>query len=100
MNRKIRVVLTAVILASFAFALALSASSQLHDWLHKSGDRSHHECAATLLSSGNAEHNAGEAPPVAPRLLPATAAVPLPVFAWVIVPLEFTRLEHAPPALS
>jgi hypothetical protein len=100
MTGKLRVPLAALLLAAIAFAIGLSASPEMHDWLHKTGDWSHHECAATLLSSGGVEHSDCEPPFVAPQPAPATPVFRIPAFAWVISPLEFTRLEHAPPALS
>ena len=100
MSGKLRATFAAVLFASLALAIGLSASPQLHAWLHGTGDWSHHECAATLLSSGSVEHSDCEPPFVAPQPAPAIPVFRVPAFAWVISPLEFTRLEHAPPVLS
>ncbi len=52
------------------------------------------------MSSGSVEHSACEPPFAAPQPAPAVPAFRVPAFAWVLAPLEFTRLEHAPPVLS
>ncbi len=99
-SEKSRRVLATILVASFAFAAVLSAAPQLHERLHKIGDRTNHACAATLMSSGSVEHSACEPPFAAPQPAPAVPAFRVPAFAWVLAPLEFTRLEHAPPVLS
>lgn len=93
-----RRVVPALLVLGFALAAGLSAAPQLHDWLHKSGDRSNHECAATLLSSGNVEHSACEPVFVAPKPAPAIPVYRPQLFPRVLASFVFARLEHAPPA--
>jgi hypothetical protein len=93
-------VLAALLFCSVAFAVGLSSAPQLHDWLHKVGDRSKHECAATLISSGSVEHSACEPASVAPQAAPSVPAFRTQIFPRVLAYLGFSRLEHAPPALS
>ncbi|MBA3609500.1 MAG: hypothetical protein M3429_01540 [Verrucomicrobiota bacterium] len=85
-------------MAAFLFAIALSDSPRLHEALHKSsGD---HVCAVTLVSAGACDHLAGSTPAVAPgafRWAPILFPSSLQSLARG---LEFSRLEHAPPALS
>ena len=51
-------------------------------------------------SSGSVEHSVCEPPPVQPCKLPGTPIFRTQQLARVIASLEFTRLEHAPPALT
>lgn len=90
----------ALVFAAIAFAVALSVSPQLHAQLHKDSGSAKHECAATLISSGNVEHSACEPPAVAPDKIPGTPMLRAQHSARILASLEFTRLEHAPPALS
>ncbi len=95
---KPRALVAAISLCAIAIAILLSAASQWHDWLHKSGDRSTHECAATLMSSGSAEHSACEPVLKQPQHAPAVRAFRAQPFARVLSVLGFSLLEHAPPA--
>ncbi|MDQ6622667.1 MAG: hypothetical protein M3Y86_04175 [Verrucomicrobiota bacterium] len=87
-----------LLLAAIAVAAALSAAPQLHEWLHKVGDRSNHECAATLLSSGSVAHSPCEPPPVCRENEPAVNTFRAQPFTRVLAFFAFARLEHAPPA--
>ena len=87
-------------LAAFLFALVLSSAPQLHEQFHGATGVGNHECAATLLASGNYQHTPlvtiSLAPPAPPRIfLPTLSSSPL-----VRAHLEFSLLEHAPPANS
>jgi len=53
----------------------LTASPQLHRWLHPDADHSDHECAVTLFHHGVTEAAAGIALAVVPLLLVARAAL-------------------------
>src|SRR5438874_11753461 len=44
--------------SAFLWALALSASPQLHQRVHKDANRVEHNCAATMISSGSYDHAA------------------------------------------
>ncbi len=87
----------AFLLLAVALAATLAVTPQLHEWLHNFGDSSNHECAATLLSSGNVEHSACEPASVKPRPAPSVPAFRPQPFARVLASFEFARLEHAPP---
>src|SRR5437660_8166469 len=85
----------------FLWALALSASPQLHQRVHKDANRVEHNCAATMIASGSYDHAAH------PPLL--SAPVPVIHFSkisaltpqWVESPfLGACIFEHAPPAHS
>ena len=83
------------VLIGFFAALTLASSPQLHEKLHKVG--THHECAATMIASGNCEHTAPPAvtpkiqePPVSPAFLGQH-------FRFVIAAVPSSVQEHAPP---
>jgi hypothetical protein len=86
--------------AAFLWALTLSASPQLHEWVHPDSSRADHSCAVTFISSGNVDH--------APIALLISAPVPTNEFEIPeLTPLWVTPLfllasvfEHAPPTLS
>jgi hypothetical protein len=83
-----------VLLALF-IALTFASWPQLHEKLHKPS--SQHECAATILSSGNCEHNA--LPQGAPQLenAPNSPAFLPQRFQSVIASVPSSIQEHAPP---
>jgi hypothetical protein len=99
-SRQLRALAAAVLFCAVGLAVALSAAPQLHDWLHKSGDRTTHECAATLMSSGSAEQSACEPVLKQPQPAPAVPAFRVQPFARVLAVLGSSLLEHAPPAQS
>jgi hypothetical protein len=86
---------TGVVIAFFA-ALTVASSPKLHEKLHKVGPR--HECAATLIASGNCEHSAP--PPLAPKLenAPNSPAFLPQRLQSVIASVPSSIQEHAPPA--
>lgn len=85
------------LIGAFLFAIALAASPQLHDRIH--GDAPH-DCAVSLIASGNYEHST---PPV-----PIVRPVAFEQFDVVNCQAVFVRslfigasiLEHAPPQNS
>jgi hypothetical protein len=85
-------------LAAFFWTLTLSASPQLHAHVHPDAGRIDHNCAVTLLASGNYDHS--------PDALHISAPVFLDEFTlpeltplWVgSVFLLASVFEHAPPA--
>jgi hypothetical protein len=94
-----RALIAIFVSAAFLWALALSASPQLHQRVHKDANRVEHSCAATMIASGSYNH-AAHAPLV-------SAPVPLIHFSkisaltpqWVESPfLGACIFEHAPPA--
>ena len=87
------------LLGAFVFALALSASPQLHERFHPDAAKSQHECVVTLLHSGQFHH--AVAPPA------VVVAAPAPQFYCATIPprvwidslfLSARIFEHAPPA--
>ena len=58
-----RAFVAAFVSIGFFWALALSASPQLHQLVHPDANRAEHSCAATLIATGSYEHTAD--PPVA-----------------------------------
>lgn len=82
----------------FLFTLVLSALPQLHERIHQT--TSNHECAVTLLTSGNCQHAPNATISLAPPAPPTAFAHTLASFRFVSAHLEFSLLEHAPPANS
>jgi hypothetical protein len=83
-----------IVIAFFA-ALTVASSPKLHEKLHKQSPQ--HECAATILASGNCEHSAPpqgapklENAPNSPAFLPQRRQA-------VIATVPSSIQEHAPP---
>jgi len=95
-----RATIAAGSLAAFLFALVLSATPQLHEHLHGATEPTKHECAATLLASGNYQHTPTVTISLAPPSPPTTFVQAFASFQLVSAHLEFSLLEHAPPAIS
>jgi hypothetical protein len=89
------------VFAAFVCALALSASPQLHQRVHKDANRVEHNCAATMIASGTYDH-AVHAPLVsAPVPVIHFSKVPALTPQWVESPfLGACIFEHAPPVYS
>ncbi|PYK38636.1 MAG: hypothetical protein DME60_10925 [Verrucomicrobia bacterium] len=89
------------VFAAFVWALALSVSPQLHQCLHKDANRVEHNCAATMIASGNYDHAAH--PPLVSAPVPSVhfSTIPALTSHWVESPFLGARIfEHAPPAHS
>jgi hypothetical protein len=84
------------VVIAFFTALTIASSPQLHEKLHKV-DR-HHECAATIITSGNCEHSAP--PQLVPKLenAPNSPAFLPKRFQSVVASVPSSIQEHAPPA--
>ena len=85
--------------AAFVWALVLSASPQLHHYVHKDANRVEHNCAATMIASGTYDHAAH--PPVVSVPAPSVQFSKIPALTphWVESPfLGASIFEHAPPA--
>jgi hypothetical protein len=99
-SRSDRAVVAIFLCLAFLWTLALSASPQLHQRVHRDANRGDHVCAITMVASGNYNHS-----PAAPLLsVPALAEQFSPVPAltpqWVESAFLLARIfEHAPPAL-
>src|SRR5881398_2339317 len=82
--------------AGFLWALALSASPQLHQRVHKDANRAEHNCAATMIASGSYNHAAY--PPLDTAPVPAVqfSIIPALTPCWVQSPfLGACIFEHA-----
>ena len=83
------------VVIAFLTALTIASSPQLHEKLHKID--SQHACAATMIASGNCEHNAP--PAVTPKIQepPVSPAFRGQHFRFVIAAVPSSVQEHAPP---
>ena len=95
----LRVIVTGGFIGAFLFALVLSAAPQLHERIHQPSGATH-ECAVTLLTAGNCEHTPCDAIAIAPQRPKPASALVHRHFQLVSARLEFSLLEHAPPAIS
>jgi hypothetical protein len=78
-------------------ATVLAITPHLHQWLHGA---SQHECVVTLIAAGKYDHPTTTSASVVPDCL-QHEAVSFPQQSHVAAPaLEFSLLEHAPPAVS
>jgi hypothetical protein len=96
----LRAILAAGCIGAVLFAVVLSAIPRLHEAIHATTGAPNHECAVTLLTSGNYQHTPSVPISVAPPAPPATFAHVCASFQLVSAHLEFSLLEHAPPAIS
>jgi hypothetical protein len=95
----LRAIVAMGFIGAFLFAVVLSAAPQLHERLHQP-DGATHQCAVTLLTAGNCDHTPCDAvAPAPPQPQPASAPFHRH-FQLVSARLEFSLLEHAPPAIS
>jgi hypothetical protein len=86
-------------LSAFLWAVAMSVSPQLHKRVHPDAKQSQHECAVTLIASGNCHHSG--AAPLVTALIQAVQFSKIPALnpIWVVSPfLDASIFEHAPPA--
>jgi hypothetical protein len=95
-----RVAVTAGCIGAILFAVILSAVPQLHEQIHDATGAPNHECVVTLLTSGNYQHTPIAPISLAPPTPPEAFAHVLASFQLVSAHLEFSLLEHAPPAVS
>jgi hypothetical protein len=96
----LRAIVAAGCIGAFLFAVVLSAIPQLHEEIHATTGASNHECAVTLLTSGNYQHTPTVPISLAPPAPPAPFVHTFTNFQLVSAHLEFSLLEHAPPAIS
>ena len=86
---------------AFLWALALSASQQLHQRVHPDANRAEHSCAVTMVASGSYDHPVQ--PPIVsqPEVTPPFSQIAALRSTWVR-PLFLSGhvFEHAPPALG
>jgi hypothetical protein len=96
----LRAMVSAAFLGAVLLTLVLSAIPQLHERIHQTSSTANHECAVTLLTSGNYQHTAGDTIALALPPPPTAFAHLSCRFQLVSARLEFSLLEHAPPAIS
>jgi hypothetical protein len=86
---------------AFLWALALSASPQLHQRVHSDAGRVEHNCAVTMIASGSYDHAAHPSLVSAPIPAVQFSKIPAVTPLWVQSPfLGACIFEHAPPAHS
>jgi hypothetical protein len=86
---------------AFLWALALSASPQWHQRVHKDANRVEHNCAVTMIASGSYDHAAHSPLIGASAPAPQFSKIPALTPQWVESPfLGACIFEHAPPAHS
>jgi hypothetical protein len=95
----LRATMAAGFIGAFLFALVLSAAPQLHERIHQPSGATH-ECAVTLLTAGNCQHTPCDTIAIAPQQPKPASALFYRHFQLVSARLEFSLLEHAPPAIS
>ncbi len=95
-----RAIVAAGCIGAVLFTLVLSAIPQLHEQLHAASSNANHECAVTLLTSGNYQHTPTATIAPAPPASPTAFAHTFRSFQLVTAHLEFSLLEHAPPVNS
>ena len=94
-----RAFIAAFISVGFLWTLALSASPQLHQRVHPDANRVEHNCAATMIASGNYDHSVQV--PLVSAPVPAIQFSEIPALTpcWVqSLFLGACIFEHAPPA--
>jgi hypothetical protein len=96
----LRAIVAAGCVGAFLFAVTLSVVPQLHEQIHSATDSPNHECAVTLLASGNCQYTPITTISLAPPAMPQAVAHISRTFRLVTAHLEFSLLEHAPPAIS
>jgi len=97
-NNYQRAIVAAFVSVGFLWTLALSASPQLHQRVHPDANRADHNCAATMIASGNYDH--ASHPPLvsADAQVPQFSKIPALTLCWVQSPfLGACIFEHAPP---
>jgi hypothetical protein len=87
------------VFVAFLWAVALNASPQLHQRVHRDANRVEHNCAVTMIASGSYNY-AAHVPLVSAPIRPVQFSNILALApCWVQSPfLGACILEHAPPA--
>jgi hypothetical protein len=96
-----RAIVAAFVFAGFFWALALSASPQLHQRVHEDATRAEHSCAVTAIASGNYDH--ATHPPLVstPAQVVQFSKIPALMPKWIeSLFLQAHIFAHAPPALG
>jgi hypothetical protein len=99
-SRSDRAVVAAFLCTAFLWTLALSASPQLHQRIHRDANRGDHVCAVTMIASGNYDHSLAAPLVNVPALVDQLSSIPALNPQWVESVFLLARIfEHAPPAL-
>src|ERR1044071_7017833 len=94
-----RALLGGFVSVAFLWALALSASPQLHQRFHPDANGVDHTCAVTMIVSGNFDHVSHPLLISVPVPIIQFSEVPTLIPQWVESPFLSARIfEHAPPA--
>jgi hypothetical protein len=94
----LRPIVVALLASAFLAALAFSAVPQWHELIHADAKSPWHECAVTLIHSGNYQQPAPAPLVVAPAPVLQLSFVPVLHPVWVATPFLGARIfEHAPP---
>jgi len=89
-----------VVATAIVLMLGISVAPNLHERLHPTA-ASLHECAVTLIASGNCHYNAAAPLIIAPTTALHLSKIPALSPQWVESPFLAARIfEHAPPAAS
>jgi hypothetical protein len=100
-SRSDRSVVATFLCLAFLWTLALSASPQLHQRVHRDANRSDHSCAITIVASGSYNHSPNAPLVSVPLLIDPSSPVPILIPQWVESAFLLARIfEHAPPALA
>jgi len=93
--------IAAFVSAAFLWALALSASPQLHERVHRDANSPDHTCAVTFIVSGSYDYSAYTPLITAPVPTIQFSKIPALSSQWVQSPfLRASIFEHAPPSNS
>jgi hypothetical protein len=100
-NNRGRAIVATFVSVGFLWALALSASPQLHQRIHADANRVEHNCGATMIASGNYAHAAHPPLVSAPALAVQFSKIRVLSSVWV-QPLFLNAhvFAHAPPAVG
>ena len=80
-------------------ASILSSAPGLHEWVHAAA-AANHQCAVTLMSAGSCDQSECAGPSCHPPPSREQAFILPPGFKLISERLDFSLLEHAPPAIS
>src|SRR5881392_1394091 len=94
-NNFARALVSALVSIGFLWALALSASPQFHQRVHKDANRAEHNCAVTMIASGSYDHAANAPLVSAPAPAVQFSKIPALTPCWVQSPfLGACIFEH------
>jgi len=100
-SRSDRAVVATFLCTAFLWTLALSASPELHQRIHPDANRGDHDCAVTMVASGNYDHSPAAPLVNTPAPVDQSSSVPALTPQWVeSLFLVAGIFEHAPPALA